>query len=142
MQEHSNCPIHRRPGPFHRPPMTERSILQHQRCQPPLLEQTIRRRVRWSGLDDARNDHSRPLSTSFSHFLLFMFPPVWSRPEVRFCHSHHNSPFWALFFPTCRCAAVTAGPGNSSGTDKPHLRLREKEEVEEEGGGHVDESPC
>lgn len=147
LQEHSNCPIHRLPGALSSPPMTKRLILQHQRCQPPLLEQTIRRRVRCSGLDDARNDHSRPLSTSFSHFLLFIFPQCGAgqRSECRqgfFFVTVTTIPLLVLFFfPTCRCAAVTAVPCSSIGTNKLHLRFREKEEEEEEeGGGYVDES--
>lgn len=103
LQEHSNCPIHRLPGALSSPPMTKRSILQHQRCQPPLLEQTIRRRVRCSGLDDARNDHSRPLSTSFSHFLLFIFPQCGAgqRSECRqgfLLSQSPQFPFWSFFF--------------------------------------------
>lgn len=48
LQEHSNCPF-TDPGAFSSLPVTNRSILQQQRCQPPLFERTIRRRVRWPG---------------------------------------------------------------------------------------------
>lgn len=68
LQEHSNCPIHRPRGPFIAP-MTNRSILQHQRCQLPLFKQTIRRRVRWQGwtmLEMTVPGLSLPLSPTFS----------------------------------------------------------------------------
>lgn len=48
LQEHSNSPF-TNPGAFSSLPVTRRSILQHQRCRPPLFERTIRRRVRWPG---------------------------------------------------------------------------------------------
>lgn len=68
LQEHSNCPIHRPWGPFIAP-MTNRSILQLQRCQLPLFKQTIRRRVRWQGwtmLEMTVPGLSLPLSPTFS----------------------------------------------------------------------------
>lgn len=65
LQEHSNCPIHRHRGPFIAP-MTKRSILQHQRCRPPLFEQTIRRRVRWPGWTMLEMTFPASLSLSLS----------------------------------------------------------------------------
>lgn len=59
--------------------MTERSILQHQRCQAPFVKANNQVESEVGGLDDARNHHSRPplLSTSFSHFLC-----LWRGSEV------------------------------------------------------------
>lgn len=95
LQEHSNCPIHRPRGPFIAP-MTKRSILQHQRCQPPLFKQTIRKRVRWPGW--TMLEMTCPASLSLYLFLplsLFMFPgeeQARGQNACRFWQSHQNPP--------------------------------------------------
>lgn len=77
LPEHSHLAQNILTVPFTHPwgsfiaPMTKRSILQNQRCQPPLFKETIRRRVRWEGwtmLEMTVTSLSLPCSPTFSFY--------------------------------------------------------------------------
>lgn len=97
-----NCPFTDR-GAFSSLPVTKRSILQHQRCQPPLCERTIRRRVRWPGWTMLEMTFLAsvclPLSLTFSVY------DCWCRGgqrSKRMPTTPLTTPSTPL--PTCRCA--------------------------------------
>lgn len=108
LSEHSHlagtfCPF-TGPGAFSWLPVTKRSILQHQRCQPPLCERTIRRRVRWPA-GRCWKWPFWPLSVYLVLSLsLFMIAGAEKARGQNTCQQLPIPP------PTCRCAAFTAFP--------------------------------
>lgn len=102
LQEHSNSPF-THPGAFSSLPVTRRSILQHQRCRPPLFERTIRRRVRWPGWTMLEMTFLASVCLPLS--LTFAVYDCWWGGGQRSKRLPTTPP------PTCRCAVFTAFPG-------------------------------
>lgn len=107
LQEHSDCPF-TDPGAFSSLPVTKRSILQHQRCQPPLFERTIRRRVRWPGWTMLEMTFLACVCLPLS--LTFCVYDCWCRGGQRSTRAN-PPPTPPTPLPTCRCAVFTAFPG-------------------------------
>lgn len=91
------------PGAFSSLPVTKRSILQHQRCRPPLFERTIRRRVRWPGWTMLEMTFLASIWLPLS--LAFVVYDCWWGGGQRSKHMPTTP------LPTCRCAVFTAFPG-------------------------------
>lgn len=84
------------PGVLSSPPMTKRSILPHQRCQPPLCKQTIRRRGKrlgWTMLEMTAPGLTLPLSATFPLYYSWRAAGQRSEPLLVLSQSPKFHPF-------------------------------------------------